>query len=1024
MRKLSLLILLLISHVSLWADEATVRFNHLSLRGGLSSNSVYCVHQDHLGFIWFGTFSGLNRFDGREIEIFRPEPMNPESISGSIIFDILEDSSNRLWIATDGGGLNLYNFEQGTFSSFHNDPQNPESISSQKLFCLEEDAQGRIWIGTADAGLCLLSRDSQLFLRYSASNTPGLESDVIRVLYRDSRNRMWIGTQGGGVSVSDGEFRLQNYLNGTTVREVFEDSLGRIWLGTENQGLILVQPQGEGFRFSGFLDGLTIRSLAEDAKGTLWIGTERSGLVLFEGAELVRRVTALQGDSLSLSSNFIRDIYVDQSGLVWIATRGGGVNRYNPRSGSFSTLLGDGYTFRQIFEHSTGKIFFATDGQGLLMQEANGRIISTEKYPSLELPSRHLYALEEGDQGDLWVGSDGDGLFRLNLETGDYAELRHDPADPDSLSSDVIWSLFFDSRKQLWIGTEGGGLVRYEPENDSFISYRNNPDNRNTLLGNSVRTIFEDSSGDLWIGTWDGGLSRMPGGTERFINYTRDPENPTSISDNSVNCIAESDDGLLWVGTAGGGLNSLDPETGEFTPFRQSDGLADDTVFGIIPDGAGFLWISTADGLSRLDLITYQFTNFWNSDGLVSNEFSRNAYLRSSVGEVYLGTADGIIRFLPGSVRINNYRPPIRITDFSLFNESVNDTPVIGNRIYLDRDISVSNQVTVYPGDSFIGFSFVSLDYSNPAKNQYAVKLDGFDDDWHYLGTNNRFYYASLPPGGYTFQVFGTNSNGSWSRDFAEIDVTVLPSFYQTWPFYVLVVLTIGGISYIISRIRMVGLNRHNRLLQQFSNYVQDVREEERKVIARDVHDELGQLLTTLKMHIFWLSHNAGSRQDQRQARYDSMLGIINTSLDWSKELASRLRPVVLDNLSLAEALEWLLHEHLVPSGLEVDHSIDPTPPIGPDRATAIFRIIQESITNIVRHSRATRAKLTLRVQNNSLLINISDNGTGLSSDKLTDADSFGIIGMHERAKHLGGEIAINSSAMGTTIHLRIPVEQ
>lgn len=1024
MRKPSILLFLVIVLSSLWSDDKPLQFNRLSLREGLSSNSVYCVHQDHLGFIWFGTFSGLDRFDGREIEIFRPEPMNPESISGSIIFDILEDSSNRLWIATDGGGLNLYDFEQGTFSSFQNDPSNPDSLSSQKLFCLEEDADGRIWIGTADSGLCLFSVENQLFLRYSAATTPGLESDVIRVLLRDSLDRMWIGTQAGGVSMSDGDFHLSNYLNGITIREILEDSRGRIWLGTENNGLYLAQTQGEEITFRRYLDGLTVRSLAEDEAGRLWVGTERNGLVLFDGSAVVRTVNAVKEDDLSLSSDFIRDIYIDKSGLVWIATRGGGVNRYNPRSDSFTSHFRGSYTFREILETSAGEIVFASDGQGLLLLDSEGMAGSFEELTGVALPSRHLYSLEEDDRGNLWVGSDGDGLYRIDCENLIVTEFRNDSEDPQSISSDVIWSLFNDSSGNLWIGTEGGGLNRYEPESNSFVRYYSDPDDGHTLLGSSVRTILEDSRGDLWIGTWDGGLSRMQAGTQRFITYTRDPDDPTSISDNSVNCIVESNDGLLWVGTAGGGLNLLDPETEEFTAFRQSDGLADDTVFGIVPDGAGFLWISTADGLSRLDLITYQFTNFWSSDGLISNEFSRNAYLKTSIGEIFFGTAAGIIRFLPGAVRINNYRPPIRITDFSLFNESVNDTPVIGNRVYLDRDISVSSQVNVYPGDSFIGFSFVSLDYSNPEKNQYAVKLEGFDADWHYLGSSNRFYYASLPPGEYTFQVFGSNSNGAWSRDLAEIAVTVLPSFYQTWPFFGAVILTVAAISYLVSRIRMAGLNRHNRLLQQFSNYVQDVREEERKVIARDVHDELGQLLTTLKMHIFWLSRNAGSIREQRQARYESMLGIINTSLDWSKELATRLRPVVLDNLSLGEALEWLLHEHLVPSGLEVKHSIDPTPPMSPDRATAIFRIIQESMTNIVRHSQATRARLTLRVQNNHLLIDISDNGRGLSSEKLTNAESFGIIGMRERTKHLGGEIFINATSPGTHIHLRIPAEQ
>ncbi len=1006
-------------------DSPPVTFNHISLREGLSNNSAYCIHQDHLGFIWIGTFSGLNRYDGTRMEIFRPEPMDPDSISGSIIFDILEDSRNRLWIGTDGGGFNRYDFETNSFQSYHPEAENPFSISSQKIFSLEEDSFGRIWIGTADAGISIFSPETQRFTNLSAGNTAGLESDVIRTLLRDSRGRIWVGTQGGGLSVSTDGIHFFNYLEGSTVRELFEDSRNRIWIGLEGDGLLLVDESRSELAFRTRLPGQLIRSIAEDRNGRLWIGTERDGLVLLEENRPEQQIRNDRDNASTLSSDFIRDVFVDRSGLVWIATRGGGVNTYNSRSEGFGRMLPGAYAVRQIFEDSKSRLWIATDGQGLILNESDAGPAELRHVPGSGpgLSSNHLYALAEDTDGSVWIGSDGDGLDRYYPDTGEFRHYRYDPLEAGSLSSNVIWSLLRDSEGDVWIGTEGGGLNRFDRATGRFRVYQNSPDDEFSLLGNSVRALFEDSRSDLWIGTWDGGLSRKAKGDERFVNYTRDPLDRHSISDNSVNCITETADGLLWIGTSGGGINSFDPETETFTAYRVEDGLADNTVYGIVPDENGFLWISTANGLSRFDLITSQFTSLWDTDGLIANEFERNAFMKSSAGEVFFGTTEGIVRFFPDQVRLNSYMPQVLITDFSLFNRSVQQNERIRNRVYLKKDITLSDEVSVYPGDSFIGFTFSSLDFANPVKNKFAVRLAGFDSDWHYLGTRNRFFYSSLPPGDYRLQVMGTNSNGTWSTEFDELTLHVIPSFFQTWYFYLLLFLLIAAVFYAVARIRIAGLNRHNLLLQQFSNYVQDVREEERRSIARDVHDELGQLLTTMKMHIFWLSQNPSTGREQRQAKYDSTLGIINATLDWSKDLATRLRPVVLDNLSLAEAVNWLIDETEKHSSLPITRSIEDTPDMPVERATSIFRIVQETITNIIRHSGATAARVSLRCSSGFLFLSVEDNGRGIGRNQLSNPDSYGIIGMRERAKHLGGEITFTSDALGTRIDAKIPIE-
>ncbi len=1000
--------------------QRAMRFTHVTVRDGLSNNSVYSILQDHLGFLWFGTFSGLNRYDGREIRTYRPEPADRTSISGSVVFDMLVDSRNRLWVGT-GGGLNRYDYEDDSFETYLHDPSDTTSIPSDSVFSLAEASDGSIWIGTADAGIVVLDPESERFRRLTTESVGGPASDVVRVLHRDGSGRMWIGTT-RGLSVYTGGPAMEHHLAGHTVRDIFEDSRGAVWIGTEETGLLRVAPGG-GRRFDTVIGDVTIRTINEDRTGRMWVGTERDGLVTIESDGTVRRITYATDESRSLSNDFVRDIYIDRSGLVWVATRGGGLNRYNPRSEGFEYILDGDYAPRQIMEDEDGTVWIATDGQGIYRIGRDGRSrLTHESGNPASLVSDHIYSLAIDHRGYMWIGSDGDGLDRLNRATGEVVRYRFDPLDDSTIPSNVIWSLLVDAGGRLWVGSEGGGLSRYDEETDRFIRFKNNPTDESSLIGNSVRALYEDSRGVLWIGTWDGGLSRLEPSGDRFTTFTRDPADAASISDNSVNSIAGTPDGTLWVGTSGGGLNAFDSATQTFRSYRVEDGLPDNNVVGLVVDRAGDLWVATGNGLAHFDATTEDFTSYWQSDGLPADEFGRNSVLRTRSGEVVLGTDGGVIRFHPDTIAPNPFMPPVRIIGFSLFNEPVTRDTRAGRRRRLERSIVVSDSVGIFPGDSFVGFTFAALDFTDPSKNTYAIQLIGFDPEPRYLGPSNRYFYSSLPPGEYTLRVMGANSNGVWSREHAEIGVEVYPSFFQQWYFFGIVAATVGVAIAVVARIRIRGLHRHTLLLRQFSDSVQDAREEERKSVARDVHDELGQLLTTLKMHIFWLSRNAAAGEPQRQARYDSMLGIIGATLDWTKDMATRLRPVALDNLTLAEAVDWLVRETDRHSDVRFTRRIDATGEVSVDRATTVFRLMQEILTNIVRHSRATEAHVAVRTVDGEVRIDIRDNGIGIDRHSLADPKSYGIIGMRERVRRLGGEIRFRSGATGTHVSAKIPM--
>lgn len=1013
----------------------TPRFRHLTIRDGLSNNSVYCITQDDLGFMWFGTFSGLNRYDGHEIGVFLPEPVNPDSIAGSVIFDVVPDRSGDLWVGTDGGGLNHYEIASDTFRRVESE-ETGEAIPSAKVFSLgavsleSSGERSALWIGSADSGITVMEENRMRTFR--AADTDGLNSDVIRVITPDNRGRVWIGTQGGGLSWADSSYQFHSLTLTGSVRDVFTDGDGVTWVGTEEAGLQRVVEREEAPVLAPVVPDIIVRTIAEDTLGRLWVGTERSGVVIVYPGGTTSWVRHDPDDLSSISSDFVRDIYVDRAGLVWIGTRGGGVNVHNPYATGFAALvdsnrfagqLANGYPTRQILEHSDGTLWIATDGEGIIRVHPDGTVsrLRGSEGGITRLGSDHIYALAEDPRGDVWIGSDGDGLERYDIQTATITRYRTDPTDPRSLSSNVVWSLLVDEAGTLWIGTEGGGVNRYDPETDSFDRFYNDPDRGDSLQGSSVRALHQDSTGTIWIGTWDGGLSRMVDET-RFVNYNRDANDPASLSDNSVNCVVEGNDGTLWIGTSGGGLNAFDRSSETFRAIREIDGLTDNHVLGIVSDDDGFLWVTTANGLSRFDTVSGEVTTFWDTDGLPDNEFTRNAFQRFRNGDIAVGTIRGAVRFDPQKIEPNGFSPPIRITGFQLFNQPIDQSTTVDGRDYLDENVIVSDAVNVYPGDAFIGFTFAALDYTNPDKNKYAVQLIGFDNEVRRLGGQNEYYYTSLPPGDYTFQVMGTNSNGAWSANPAEIDLIVHPSFTQTWYFYTIVLVAVVGAVYTATRFRIARLNRYNLLLREYSQEVETAREKERKAVARDVHDELGQLLTTLKMHIYWLSRNAGAGEDQRQARYDSMLGLVGVTLDWTKSLATRLRPAIIDNLSLSEAVTWMVGDIEMHSDLTIERNIEPTPEIDLEKANTIFRLIQELLTNVVRHAQARTASVDLRIVGETMCIVVSDDGVGVSKKELSDLRSYGIIGMRERVRNLEGSIAFRSDGAGTTVDICVPL--
>ncbi len=1018
-------------------------FSHLSMEDGLSSNSVYCITQDSCGYIWFGTLSGLNRYDGRNTVLFRPEAGNPDSISASVIFSLLEDSDKNLWVGTDGGGLNLFNRDTLSFSQFFSDPSDPWSLSSNQVFALEEDRRKRLWVGTAGGGLCRHEGQNR-FTTLDEGNS-ALIHNRIRSLFCDEKGILWIGTE-KGLSLYDTEADRflnpeeqprQSILNGVFVRCYFMDEQQRLWLGT-GEGLYLYEKPGKEIRPFTMPEKVSVRSISSDKK-RLWVGTERSGIYLYDFSKGKWTHIAASGKARELCYGKIRCLYRDNNGLIWIGTRGMGIDLYNPGTAFIQTWTNSGSApdtlknpnIRQMIERRDGSIWIATDGGGIsILDRAAGTIRTLDVNPGdSESDNDHVSSLMEDHLGNLWIGTDGAGLYLL--EKGKTVNEIRRVALRDSPGAEkyrgTVWAILEDHENTIWIGMEGDGL--FSLKDGVLKRYVHEPGNPDSLNGNSVRCLFEDSKQQLWAGTWDGGLNLFRKKTENFRSFVRSATSASSLSDNSVNVILEDSQNRLWVGTSGGGVSIFLPEKDSFRNISTKEGLSGDYIYGLLEDEEKNIWVSTNLGLSRITPVEEKIRNYSRADGLVSNDFSQNAFLKTADGTLFWGGPKGISSFNPESLVREGNPADVVITRLNINNIPVRIGSEIDGMVILDKDISLKKDINLPHTANNISFRFAILSYIDPSKHHYAVQLDGLEDSPRFLGNRNEVSYASLPPGDYKLKIFGTDHNGLNFSHIRNLGVHIESPFWMDRWFHILSLFLLFSLAGFIVWLRLRAVWKNNEQLRSFTMQMEKAREEERSAAAREYHDELGQQLTAMKFDLFWLNSHPAAKDEIRKEKISSLLTMVNDSIEAVRTISTNLRPKALDNLSLKEVLQWQIRRFTkrtnIPVNLRIQMencSLDD--PQG-EYKTAIFRMLQEILTNIIRHSSASAVEISINLDEKEFRMFVRDNGTGINKLNIEKSRSLGIIGMRERCRHLNGSFLIdNHPRGGTAVRIILPLKE
>ncbi|MCB0165282.1 MAG: GAF domain-containing protein, partial [Anaerolineae bacterium] len=841
-----------------WLPGQVMRFEPLA--GEMAKVSIMDVAQDRQGFLWFGGSDGLYRYDGYHATVFRYDPNDPTSLSGNWASDLLEDAQGVLWVGTRTG-LNRFDPQTQRFTRYQHQADDPHSLSENRISALLEDSRGNFWVGTR-SGLNRFDRTTGQFVTYNhdPDNPNSLSHNAIIDLAEDAQGVLWVATQGGVtrlVLAPDGTPQFTRYqhnpddphsLSENYAVSILVDRQDTVWIGTWGGGLNQLTAAERAKAAPHFvhyqhqpgnpssLGHNIVTALFEDSQGTLWVGMTGNGLNQFDRQHRTFRQYAHDSaNPNSLSGNNVNAIFEDAQGLLWVGIDGGGVNKFDRRTLAFGHHQYDPADPRTVSdapvlafaEDDRGELWLATDGGGLNhlrpgdTPESAGFIQHRfdENNPT-SLSNDNVKDIIRDSRGNLWIATE-DGLNRLassdDPASPRFMRYQHDDDDPDSLSTNILETVFEDSHGNLWVGTFFGGLDQLrpgdEPEAARFIHYQNDPDDATSLSSNIVYVIYEDTAGVLWLGTRGGGLNKMvPGATPdapaHFVRYQPDENKPRSLASTTVYAVFEDSHNRLWIGTWGGGLQQLDRASGEFTSYMDKDSFSDH-VYNILEDEQGYLWLNTLKGIARFDPATATFGHYDETDGLATY-YEGRAY-QDQAGHIYFGGLNGFNIFKPADIPENHYQPRLWLTDFRLFNEPA----PIGGDSPLQRPIWETDQLTLSHADAIISFEFAALDYVAPEKIRYQYKLDGYEAAWNEVDSERRYStYTNLPSGDYTFRVRSTNSAGLWSENERDLTLSILPPWWQTAWFRGTILGALLGLAFVAYRVRVGTIKQQNRELE------------------------------------------------------------------------------------------------------------------------------------------------------------------------------------------------------------------
>lgn len=802
------------AQTSLYRDTP---IEYLGIEHGLSNNAVTAIHQDPYGFIWIGTYDGLNRYNGYEFNVFRHQPEDSTSLIHNRIVALTADQQARLWVGTKKG-LCIYHPDIRKFSKARYYQQQTDTVRDMDITVndLAVDAHGNVWVGTAGGGLLHQSMAHEALQQYPLLvKGDTLWNYHVQSIAFDADQRLWLFIQGVGIASLGLEDKTLRVVTQSlwTANCIVPDNRGHLWVGSENGLYQYNLADGNVTDYSEGLSYYLVVNLYLDTQSnSLWVATDGGAVNILQLSTDTWRYLPEGHSRHTLTSSSVFSFYEDRDGRQWIGTLRGGVNIIDRRKYKFNTLAHEPQNPNSISgdfvfsfcESDADVLWIGTDGKGLTRWERSQNKYTRFRHEAgnrKSLPADAVTAIvPDGDNG-LWVATYGGGIGRYNKQTGlftryaCYNTIQH-------YEDRNVWTLYYDTSGTLWAGTcSEGGLYRYDPQQNKFVLFDERV--RNVLV------LFEDDAHRLWAGTFG-----------ELIEIDRNTYQHRRIQIGfPVRAIFQDENHHVWVGTEGAGLYQYNHETQRIATFTENDGLSNNGVLAIVPDGLGHLWLSTFSGISRFTPATKRFRNFYASDGLQSNQFGYNASLRLRSGEIAFGGIHGFNVFYPGRIDSITGFPPLHITGLRINEHALAQADVEAD----SRDVYQVQNLTLNYQQTMLGLDFVALEYSAPDKIQYAYYLEGSDHEWHYSNHARTANYAHLYEGNYVLHIKSTNADGVWNPQERTLSLVVLPPWYRTiWAY-------LGSVLFVAALLALYLFYHHQRSRWRYEVKLAQVKAEQEK---------------------------------------------------------------------------------------------------------------------------------------------------------------------------------------------------
>jgi len=879
------------------ALEREYFFDRLENDQALLQNSVNALYQDRTGYLWIGTQGGLHRFDGYRLGLYTHDSDNPASLPDGVLLAIEGDPQGRLWVGTIMDGVARFNPEDERFESFRLALDARARSTREAVYALAFDPQRGLWIGNGH-GLELLnpaSREREHIWPRSAQAS----AVPMRSLLLTTKGALWAAGADGLLRIPPGARQPERVATGVIESPIalIEDSNGQVLVAT-SKSLYAVDPLSFAARLLwSSADVGVITAIAEDRNGRIWIAVRGKGIAIYDARrDSVTWIVADRELPGGLPDTLVARMLADRSGLMWVGSEAFGVARVDPDGAAFRHIIDvpagrrdpGANSVRSILEDRSGRIWLGTEGDGLKRYNRHERDFEDFSEPiALALGQRqrsglHVEALAHGANDTVWfAGAFGVGRLDPLLRRVDW--LPETRGQANDVRERGYRALVAAKDGSLWYGSSSGGVTRHDPRSGQSRTWRHAEGDAASLSHDHVLCLYEDRFGRIWAGTVDGlSVIEPRDGSVRVMRH--DSHDAQSLSGNLVRAIHESTDGSFWIGTHSGlsHLRELGEGLPRFRRYAQRDGLPDATIYGILEDAMGRLWLTSNRGVSAFDPVASVVHNFLPMDGLQAMEFHGGAFLALRSGEFAFGGVNGLNLVVPAAVASSRFAAPVVITGVHVGNDA-------------DAVRQPGPDVVMRQADRVIRFEFAALDFTAPQRNRFRYRLEGFDEDWIAAGTRRDATYTNLSPGRYVFHVSGSNHDGYWSDATTAQAITIEPEWWNSLPMkiaYALFALVAVLIARELIRKRRVGEQRYHREIKE--------REDRLRLALWGSGDEFWDLDMDSGVLVRLSSDRRGNQREESVVVYDWVRETVHP--DDQRAIAQRLDDHITGKTQLFES--------------------------------------------------------------------------------------------------------------------------